>query len=111
VIFDKAYCEECVSHMLAEISEIDEVKVDVLELKIKVIKQISKSSPSGETITHLISDDIKDIKAFGSYSSNFMVELEFKKVVAYDFQHNAKIGSIAKEVEHVKGWKLLIENL
>jgi hypothetical protein len=38
VIFDKAYCEECVSHMLAEISEIDEVKVDVLELKIKVIK-------------------------------------------------------------------------
>ena len=97
--------------MLAENSEIDKVKVDVLELKIKVMKQISKSSQSGETITHLIGDDIKDIRAFGSYSSNFVVELEFKKVVAYDFQHNVKIGSIAKEAEHVKGWKLLIENL
>jgi len=30
--------------MLAENSEIDKVKVDVLELKIKVMKQISKSS-------------------------------------------------------------------
>lgn len=30
--------------MFAENSEIDEVKVDVLELKIKVMKQISKSS-------------------------------------------------------------------
>ena len=89
--------------MLADNSEIDEVKVDVLELKIKVMKQISKSSPSGETITHLISDDIKDIRAFGSYSSNFVVELEFKKVVAYAFQHNVKIGSIAKKAKHIKG--------
>ena len=44
MIFDKANYEECVSHMLAENSEIDKVKVDVLELKIKVMKQISKSS-------------------------------------------------------------------
>jgi hypothetical protein len=39
---------------------IDEVKIDVLKLYIKVMKQKSKSSCIGETNIYLISNNIKD---------------------------------------------------
>jgi hypothetical protein len=58
------------------------VKVDVLRLQIKVVKQMSRTYPRGETNTHLVSNDIKDIgeTLFCSYSSKSLAELEFKKV-------------------------------
>jgi hypothetical protein len=58
------------------------VKVDVLWLQIKFVKQMSRTYPRGETNTHLVSNDIKDIgeTLFCSYSSKSLVELEFKKV-------------------------------
>jgi len=46
VVFYEAYCGGCISHMLKENSRIERVKVDVLGLHIKVMKQISKISPS-----------------------------------------------------------------
>ena len=61
VSFDEVYCGGCTSHMLEKIFRIDRIKVNVFELQIKVVKQIFKNSPSREIITHLISDDIKDI--------------------------------------------------
>lgn len=47
------------------------------------MKQISKTYPRGETNTHLVNNDIKDIGEilFCSYSSKFLAELEFKKVI------------------------------
>lgn len=45
--------------MLKENSRIERVKVDVLGLHIKVMKQISKISPSREIRMHFVSDDIK----------------------------------------------------
>jgi hypothetical protein len=45
--------------MLKENSRIERVKVDVLGLHIKVMKQISKISPSWEIRMHFVSDDIK----------------------------------------------------
>jgi hypothetical protein len=43
---------------------------------------MSRTYPRGETNTHLVSNDIKDIGEilFCSYSSKSLVELEFKKV-------------------------------
>lgn len=58
VSFDEVYCGGCNSHMLENNFRID--RINVFELQIKVVKQIFKSSPNRETITHLISDDIKD---------------------------------------------------
>jgi hypothetical protein len=46
VVFYEAYCGGCIPHMLKENSRIERVKVDVLGLHIKVMKQISKISPS-----------------------------------------------------------------
>jgi hypothetical protein len=43
---------------------------------------MSRTYPRGETNTHLVSNDIKDIGEilFCSYSSKSLAELEFKKV-------------------------------
>jgi hypothetical protein len=46
--------------VLDENFRIDEVKIDVLKLYIKVMKQKSKSSCIGETNIYLISNNIKD---------------------------------------------------
>ena len=50
------------SRMFGENFKIYEVKVNnILELQIKVVKQISKNSLSREIITHLIGNDIKGL--------------------------------------------------
>jgi len=46
--------------MLEKNFKIDRIKVNILELQIKIMKQIFKSSSNREIIKHLISNDIKD---------------------------------------------------
>lgn len=61
VISYEAYYRDCSSHVLDKNFRIDGVKINVLKLYIKVIKQKSKSSSSDETNIYLISNDIKDV--------------------------------------------------
>jgi homospermidine synthase len=60
VSFDEVYCGECTSCMLEKNFKIDRIKVNILELQKKIVKQIFKSSSNREIIKHLISNDIKD---------------------------------------------------
>jgi hypothetical protein len=47
--------------MFGENFKIDEVKVNIFELQIEVVKQIFKNYLSREIITHLIGNDIKGV--------------------------------------------------
>jgi len=70
--------------MLEKNFKIDRIKVNILELQIKIMKQIFKSSSNREIIKHLISNDIKDtweIVCFCSIKS--LIELDFDKDVTH----------------------------
>jgi trehalose-6-phosphatase len=82
VIFDEAYYRGRALHVLEKNSGMNEVKINVFELQIKVVKQIFKSSPNRETIMHLIGDDIKDTEVFDPYSAKSQVELKIGKAIA-----------------------------
>jgi len=56
VIFDEACYRRYASHMHKENSWIYRVKVNVLRLQIKVVKQVCKSVSNGVTNAHVVGD-------------------------------------------------------
>lgn len=79
---------------------------------------MSRTYPKGETNTHLISNDIKDIAdiLFCSHSSKSLAELEFKnvagRVVVYDPHVMLRLVTLLERMKMLlAGMVFLIERL